>query len=131
MTDEQQPPQDENYVIAHRREKLDRLRAAGQAFPNTFRRDTLAEFLVGSYSGREAVSLEGETQQFRLAGRLVAKRVMGKASFVQLQDMSGRIQLFVQQAAVGEGLYADFKTWDVGDIVGAAGTVFKTKTGEL
>ncbi len=134
MTEEQkpaEPAQDENYVIAHRREKLDRLRAAGQAFPNNFRRDTLAEYLAGTYSGREAASLEGETQQFKLAGRLVAKRVMGKASFVQLQDMSGRIQLFVQQGAVGEEKYAEFKTWDVGDIVGAVGTVFKTRTGEL
>ena len=131
MTDEQQPPQDENYVIAHRREKLEKLHAAGQAFPNTFRRDTLAAFLNGAYGERDAASLEGETRQFRLAGRLLAKRVMGKASFAQLQDMSGRIQLFVQQAAVGEGKYAEFKTWDVGDIVGAVGTVFRTKTGEL
>ena len=131
MTDDQQPPQDENYVIAHRREKLEKLRAAGQAFPNTFRRDTLASYLVGSYSNCEAAALEAQTQQFKLAGRLMAKRVMGKASFVQLQDMSGRIQLFVQQGAVGEEKYAEFKTWDVGDIVGATGTVFKTKTGEL
>ena len=122
---------DENYVVAHRREKLEKLRAAGQAFPNTFRRDTLAEFINGSYGARDAASLEGETQQFRLGGRLVAKRVMGKASFVQLQDMSGRIQLFVQQGALGEEKYAEFKTWDVGDIVGASGTVFKTRTGEL
>src|SRR5579872_4796262 len=126
MTEEEKP-QDENYVMAHRREKLDKLRAAGQAFPNTFRRDTLAEHLVGSYGGRDAASLETETGVFKLAGRLMAKRVMGKASFAQLQDQSGRIQLFVQQAAVGEGLYADFKTWDVGDIVGATGSVFKTK----
>ncbi|MDR3418155.1 MAG: lysine--tRNA ligase [Nevskia sp.] len=122
---------DENYVIAHRREKLDKLRAAGQAFPNTFRRDTLAEFLHGSYGGREAASLEHETAVFRLAGRIMAKRIMGKASFAQLQDMSGRIQLFVQQGAVGEERYSEFKTWDVGDIVGAVGSVFKTKTGEL
>jgi lysyl-tRNA synthetase class 2 len=131
VTDDQQPPQDENYVIAHRRERLEKLRAAGQAFPNTFRRDTLAEFLNGSYGARDAASLEGETRPFRLAGRLLAKRVMGKASFAQLQDMSGRIQLFVQQGALGEEKYAEFKSWDVGDIVGATGTVFKTRTGEL
>jgi lysyl-tRNA synthetase class 2 len=131
VTDDQKPPQDENYVIAHRRDKLDKLRAAGQAFPNTFRRDTLAAFLNGSYGERDAASLEGETQQYKLAGRLLAKRVMGKASFVQLQDMSGSIQLFVQQGALGEEKYTDFKTWDVGDIVGVAGTVFKTRTGEL
>jgi lysyl-tRNA synthetase class 2 len=131
MTDEQQPPQDENYVIAHRREKLEKLRGAGQAYPNTFRRDTLAAFLAGTYANRDAASLEGETQTFKLAGRLMAKRIMGKASFAQVQDMSGRIQVFVQQAAVGEERYAEFKTWDVGDIVGVSGTVFRTKTNEL
>jgi lysyl-tRNA synthetase class 2 len=137
MTDEQQPPQDENYVIAHRREKLEKLRAAAQsagehtAFPNAFRRDTLAEHLHGCYGARDAASLEGETQVYMLAGRLVAKRVMGKASFVQLQDSSGRIQLFVQQNAIGAEAYEAFKHYDVGDLVGATGTVFKTKTGEL
>jgi len=137
VTEEQkpaEPAQDENYVIAHRREKLEKLRAAaagGGAFPNTFRRDTLAAHLLGSYGGCDAAALEGQTQTFKLAGRLMAKRIMGKASFAQLQDMSGRIQLFVQQAAVGEDKYAEFKTWDVGDIVGATGTVFKTRTGEL
>ncbi|MBL6752533.1 MAG: lysine--tRNA ligase [Nevskia sp.] len=122
---------EENYVIIHRREKLERLRAAGQAFPNTFRRDALAEFLHGNFGGMDAAALEGQTQVFSLAGRLVAKRVMGKASFAQLQDMSGRIQLFLQQDAVGAERYAEFKTYDVGDIVGAAGSVFKTRTGEL
>jgi lysyl-tRNA synthetase class 2 len=75
--------------------------------------------------------LENETQTFAVAGRLMAKRVMGKASFGQLQDHSGRIQIFVQQDAIGDEGYADFKTWDVGDLVGAHGSVFKTKTGEL
>ncbi len=139
MTDEQQPPQqDENHVIAHRREKLEQLRAAASeagdgrtAFPNTFRRDTLADFLHGCYGGRDAASLETETQVYTLAGRLMAKRLMGKASFTQLQDTSGRIQLFVQQNAIGADAYEAFKHYDVGDIVGATGTVFKTKTGEL
>jgi len=124
-------PADENYVIAHRREKLEKLRAAGQAFPNTFRRDTLAEHLLGTYANCDAAALEGQTQTYALAGRLVAKRVMGKASFAQLQDSSGRMQLFVQQGALGEDKYAEFKTWDVGDLIGAVGTVFRTKTGEL
>ena len=102
MTDQQHtPPQlDENHLIATRREKLDQLRAQGQAFPNDFRRDTLAEFLVGSYGERDAASLETETEVFALAVRLMAKRVMGKASFGTLQDMSGRIQVFVQLNAV-------------------------------
>jgi lysyl-tRNA synthetase class 2 len=126
-------PQDENYVIAHRREKLDKLRAAtgGKAFPNRFRRDVLADYLHGCYGQRDAASLEGETQQFAVAGRLLGKRGQGKVSFFDLQDMSGRLQLFVKQDAVGEASYQEVKTFDVGDIVGAAGTVFKTKAGEL
>jgi len=130
MTDESRP-QDENFLIAQRREKLEKRRAAGNAFPNTFRRNALTEDLRGNYGGRSAESLEQEQQVFAIAGRLMAKRVMGKASFGQLQDLSGRLQIFVQQEAVGEAAYADFKTWDVGDVVGAEGTVFKTKTGEL
>ncbi|HEY0975331.1 MAG TPA: lysine--tRNA ligase [Solimonas sp.] len=124
-------PPDENHVIATRREKLEKQRAAGNAYPNTFRRDTLAEHLHGSYGEREAASLEAETQVFAIAGRLMAKRVMGKASFGQLQDMSGRIQIFVQMNAVGEDAYEAFKGFDVGDILGVRGTLMKTKTGEL
>jgi lysyl-tRNA synthetase, class II len=129
---DQTPPQiDENHVIATRREKLSALRAAGQAYPNDFRRDTLADFLHGRYGDADAATLEGETEVFALAGRLMAKRVMGKASFGQLQDMSGRIQVFVQLNAVGEAQYETFKHADVGDILGVRGTVFRTKTGEL
>jgi lysyl-tRNA synthetase class 2 len=122
---------DENHVMANRREKLDKLRAAGQAFPNEFRRDALAEDLVQRYGALDAVALEGATEVHKLAGRILAKRVMGKASFAQIQDMSGRIQLFVQQGEVGAERYAEFKTWDIGDIVGVSGTMFRTKTGEL
>ena len=128
---EQQQPQDENFLIAQRREKLEKLRAKGNAYPNHFRRNALAEDLRGAYGERSAESLEQEKQVFTVAGRLMAKRVMGKASFGHLQDLSGRIQIFVQQEALGEGPYAEFKTWDVGDILGAEGTLFKTKTGEL
>lgn len=127
----QEPQQDENYVVAHRREKLEKLRAAGNAYPNTFRRDTLAEYLHGAYGNKPAEALEQEAQVFRIAGRLMAKRVMGKASFGTLQDMSGRIQIFVQQTSIGVEAYDAFKTYDVGDIVGAVGTLMKTKTGEL
>ncbi|MGH8455433.1 MAG: lysine--tRNA ligase [Stenotrophobium sp.] len=141
MTDQQLPQDenpkahadapDENHVIAARREKLEKLRAAGNAYPNSFRRDTLADYLHGVYGARPADSFEAETQQFSIAGRLMAKRVMGKASFGQLQDMSGRMQIFVQQAALGEEAYTAFKAYDVGDILGATGSMFKTKTGEL
>ena len=122
---------DENHVVAHRRDKLALLRASGEAYPNSFRRDTLVEHLHGSYGGRSAESLVGETKEFLLAGRLLAKRVMGKASFGQLQDMSGRIQLFVQLDAVGACAYERFKNLDVGDVVGVRGTVMKTRAGEL
>lgn len=130
MTEEFKP-QDENHVIATRREKLDRLRSQGQAFPNDFRRDTLAEHLHGSYAALEPAALEALTTRFRLAGRLMAKRIMGKASFGQLQDSSGRIQVFIKLDTLGEAQYETFKTADVGDLFGVEGCVFKTKTGEL
>lgn len=122
---------DENHIIATRREKLDRLRAQGEAFPNRFRRDTLAEHLHATYGARDAASLEGETTVFHVAGRLMAKRGQGKVSFVEIQDSSGRIQLFVQMNALGAEPYEAFKIWDVGDIVGASGTLMRTKAGEL
>ena len=123
--------QDENKLIAQRREKLAGYRAQRNAYPNDFRRDAKAEELQLAYGQRSAESLETVDDQFAVAGRLMAKRVMGKASFMQLQDMSGRIQVFVQRDAVGVEEYQDFKTWDVGDIVGVRGGVMRTKTGEL
>src|SRR5258708_5599616 len=126
-----EPQQDESYVIAGRREKLEKLRAVGNAYPNTFRRDTLAAHLAGSYGTRDAASLEGETNVYKLAGRMMAKRGQGKVSFVEMQDMSGRIQVFVQMNAVGEAAYEAFKSFDVGDIVGVSGTMMRTKAGEL
>ena len=131
MANEEDKPQDENYLIAQRREKLAALRAKGNAYPNTFRRNVLAEDLRGSYGERSAESLESEKQEFAVAGRMMAKRGQGKVSFIEIQDLSGRIQVFVKQDAVGETVYTDFKTWDVGDIIGAQGPVMKTKAGEL
>ncbi len=125
------PAVDENHIIATRREKLKNLREAGNAFPNDFRRDTLAEHLHGTYGEHEPEALEASEEKFRLAGRLMAKRVMGKASFAQLQDSSGRLQIFLKRDVVGDQTYALFKSADVGDIVGVSGSVFKTKTGEL
>ena len=130
MTEDSKPA-DESHVIATRREKLHKLREQGRAFPNTFRRDVLAEHLHGTYKDRDAASLEGETTQYAIAGRMMAKRGQGKVSFVEIQDSSGRMQLFVQMNAIGPEVYEDFKTWDVGDIVGAVGTVMRTKAGEL
>jgi len=123
--------QDENSLIAQRRAKLDALRADGNAFPNDFRRNAVAGELHAEYDDRENEALEAEPVRVKVAGRMMAKRVMGKASFIQLQDMSGRIQLFLQRDTLPDGVYQAFKGWDVGDIIGAEGALFKTKTGEL
>jgi lysyl-tRNA synthetase class 2 len=123
--------QDEHALIAQRREKLKALRESGNAFPNDFRRDAIAGELHAEYDDKENDVLESSPVRVRVAGRLMAKRVMGKASFAQVQDMSGRIQLFLQRDALPEGVYQEFKGWDIGDIVGAEGALFKTKTGEL
>ena len=125
--------QDENRLIAERRTKLKALRGQGVAFPNDFRRGDYAGDLQAQYADAErwtAEALEGADRQVALAGRILLKRVMGKASFVQVQDESGRIQLFLQANALGD-TYTAFKGWDVGDIVGATGTLTRTRTGEL
>lgn len=121
---------DENKLIAQRREKLARLRESGEAFPNDFRRDALAGELHAAYDDKDADWLAAEGKRVRVAGRMMLKRVMGKASFAQLQDMSGRIQLYLQRDLLGDA-YQAFKGWDIGDIIGAEGTLIKTKTGEL
>ena len=123
---------DENKLIAQRREKLTRLREQGIAFPNDFRRNVVAGELHAEYGERPAEELESLAVRVRVAGRIMSRRVMGKASFVHLQDMSGRVQLYVQRDALPDGIYEQFKRdWDLGDIVGADGRLFKTKTGEL
>lgn len=121
--------QHEHSLITQRREKLAALRDQGNAFRNDFRRNALAADLHARHDDADA--LEEQGVRVAVAGRLMAKRVMGKASFAQLQDMSGRIQLFLQRDLLGQEVYSAFKHWDVGDIVGAEGTLFHTKTGEL
>jgi lysyl-tRNA synthetase, class II len=121
---------DENHLIAERRAKLAKLREQGPAFPNGFRRNALAGDLLSAYGNRSAELLEAEAVPVSIAGRLRVKRVMGKASFAKLEDTSGTIQVFLQKETLRE-VYDEFKTWDVGDIVGAEGTLFRTKTGEL
>jgi lysyl-tRNA synthetase, class II len=130
------PPVDENQLIAERREKLKALREAHRAggaptFPNDFKPDVQAQALHGAHGEKAAEQLEAEGNTGRVAGRMMLKRVMGKASFATLQDGSGRIQVYVTRDAVGEQVYNDFKRWDLGDIVGAEGKLFKTRTGEL
>ena len=134
MTDETQAlPIDENKLIAERRGKLAALRGQGVAFPNDFRRadfagDLQAEYAdAGKWTGE---ALEATGRRVAIAGRILAKRVMGKAAFATVQDMSGRIQLFLQSTALGEA-YDAFKGWDIGDIVAAQGSLMRTRTGEL
>ena len=134
-------PQDENQLIAERREKLRALRDAqaqggAVAFPNNFKPAHKAAALQAAHSGADAEALEANPVTVSVGGRMMLKRVMGKASFATVQDGSlgdtgGRIQLYITRDAVGEELYAAFKHWDLGDIVGAEGTLMKTKTGEL
>jgi lysyl-tRNA synthetase class 2 len=124
-------PMDENQIIAERRGKLNALRAHGQAYPNDFRRDALAADLHAKYGGVANEQLEPQGVTVAIAGRMVLKRVMGKACFATVQDMSGRIQLYVTLDALGADKLDDFKRWDLGDIVGATGQLFKTRTGEL
>jgi len=121
---------DENKLIAERRAKLEQLRRAGNAFPNDYRRNALAAQLHSAFGDRDAQWLESNPARVNVGGRMLFKRVMGKASFAKIADRTGQIQLFLQQDALGEA-YEAFKSWDVGDIVGAAGVLFKTRTGEL
>ncbi len=129
MTDNNE--QEENKLIAERRRKLATLREGGNPYPNDFHRNALADELQHMYGAHEQDTLESENVFVAVAGRMMVKRVMGKASFIKLQDRSGQIQVRVERDRVADGVYADFKKWDVGDIVGAKGVLFKTKTGEL
>ncbi len=127
---------DENQLIAERREKLKALReiqaqGKGVAFPNDFKPADRAQALSDAHGATESEALESHNITVSVAGRMMLKRVMGKASFATVQDATGRIQLYVTRDAVGEEAYADFKKWDLGDIIGAEGTLMKTKTGEL
>jgi lysyl-tRNA synthetase, class II len=123
-------PGDENRLITERRAKLQELRGKGVAFPNDFRRDVLAGQLHTAFGQKSAEWLEKNPQPVSVGGRLMLRRVMGKASFAQIHDRTGDIQLFLQQDVLGE-VYEAFKGWDIGDIVGAQGTLFRTRTGEL
>ncbi|HFD80920.1 MAG TPA: lysine--tRNA ligase [Gammaproteobacteria bacterium] len=123
--------QEEHKLIAERRRKLARLREEGAAYPNDFRRDSLAAEIHAEYGDKDDAFFEANPVRVKVAGRMMAKRVMGKASFVHIQDMSGRIQLFLQRDALPEGRYQEFKSWDVGDILSAEGVLFRTRTGEL
>jgi lysyl-tRNA synthetase class 2 len=123
---------DEQAQIKQRREKLALLRETTIAFPTDFRRDVLANELVVNYGEKNQAALEAMPIKVKLAGRIMTRRIMGKASFVHIQDMSGNIQLYVTRDTLPEGFYnTQFKKWDIGDIVGTEGVLFKTNVGEL
>ena len=121
---------DDNRLIAERRAKLAAWRERAVAFPNDFRRDALAAQLLTTYTDRDSEWLEAHPVQVRVGGRMMFKRVMGKASFAKIADRSGQIQLFLQESTLGDA-YEEFKGYDVGDFLGAEGALFRTRTGEL
>ncbi len=122
---------DENELFAERRSKLAEERAQGNAYPNDFRRDAFAGDLAAQFGDTTKEALETEPVRVKVAGRMMLKRVMGKASFATLQDMSGRLQIYINDEGVGESVHAAFKRWDIGDIISAEGVMFKTNKGEL
>jgi len=126
-----EPSQDENHIIAERRAKLAEWRTSGKAYPNDFAREDISSKLIEQYGDKSNEALEAQPVEVKIAGRIMLKRVMGKASFVTIADMGGRIQLYIARDKVGEAVYAEFKRWDIGDIIGAVGVLFRTRTGEL
>ena len=124
--------ENENDLIAQRRQDLKELRKTGNAYTNQFKRDSLALDLYAQYKNKSKEELEGESIKVAVAGRMMSRRIMGKASFAHIQDMSGKIQLYVRRDDLVDGVYNDgFKKWDIGDIIGATGTIMKTNKGEL
>ncbi len=126
-----QPQHDENHIMAERRDKLKALREAGVAFPNDFKREDFSGDLHTRYNDHSKEELEPLNVQVAVAGRMMLKRVMGKASFATIQDVTGQIQLYINDQGVGPEVHAAFKHWDMGDIIAACGTLFKTNKGEL
>jgi len=122
---------DENELILQRREKLAALRQENKAYPNQFKRTAFALDLMENYEYFSKESLEEAHAEYSIAGRMMTRRMMGKASFFHLRDMTGLFQIYIRQEDVSEAVYEEFKNWDLGDIVGVSGYLFKTKTGEL
>ncbi len=120
-----------NEQIIQRRSKLEQMRAQGIAYPNGFERDALAQEILDQYAVCDHDALAAQPVRVAVAGRIMTRRIMGKASFVHIKDMSGRLQLYIARDDLPEGIYDQFKSWDLGDIIGAHGVLFKTKTGEL
>ncbi len=127
----EEPQLSENQIIALRREKLNEIRKQGVAFPNQYRRDAFAGDLQAQYGALEKAELDPQEIPVKIAGRMMLQRAMGKASFATVQDVSGQIQVYVNNQGVGEEAHNAFKHWDLGDIIGVEGTLFKTNHGEL
>ena len=123
--------QNENRLITHRRKKLAKLREQGNAFPNDFRRTILNAELFVKHNETTAKELIKHPTRVKITGRLMTKRVMGKASFAHIRDMSGDMQLYIKSDYLVQGVYAQFKCWDLGDIIAAEGVIFRTNKGEL
>ena len=122
-------PASENEQVARRREKLAALREGGNPYPNDFRPTATAADVRAECEGLDDDALA--SRRYRIAGRMMTRRVMGKASFAHLQDGSGRFQLYLRRDDLPDGAYRDFRRWDIGDLVGAEGVAFRTRTGEL
>ena len=133
MSQEQQGAEqapDLNNELKARKEKLVALREQGIPFPNDFRRENVSDKLHAEFGEKTAEELEDLNVEVTIAGRMMTRRIMGKASFATLQDVGGRIQIYVSRDDLPEVIYNEqFKKWDLGDILGAKGRLFKTKTG--
>ena len=127
------PISTEEQLIAKRREKLEALRESlgSNPYRNGFKRDSLAGNLQSEYSDTTSEQLTSLKRKVSIAGRLMTQRIMGKASFAHVRDMTGDIQIYVKRDSLPEGVYQDFKKWDLGDIVFARGEMFRTQKGEL
>ena len=120
-------PPPENEQVARRREKLAALREGGNPYPNDFRPTATAVDIRGECEGLDDDALASRPRRYRIAGRMMSRRVMGKASFAHVQDGSGRLQLYLRRDDLPEGAYRDFRRWDIGDLVGAEGVAFRTR----
>ena len=125
------PHTDENQVMHERRTKLASLRTLGPAFPNDFQPAHRAAPVLEQYAEKTREALEQAPIEVSLAGRMMLKRVQGKASFATIQDATGRIQIYLNDESVGDQAHEAFKHWDLGDIIGVSGRLFRTMKGEL
>ena len=120
-----------NALVDKRKEDLQHWRSTGNAYPNDFQRDALAGELLAEYGQLDKPALEEKSVQVSVAGRIMSRRIMGKAAFAHIQDMSGRIQIYLRMDSLPDGEYEQFKQWHLGDIIGVVGTVMKTNKQEL